>query len=107
VVGDSTLILAAPKLGALGLEADARGCRQFTAGVALLRQRRNAGTLPRVVVLALGANGPISDGAMSAALKAVGRHRVLARVTARRSPASDHQMYAAAHGHHPVRVALP
>lgn len=99
VVGDSTLILAAPKLGALGLEADARGCRQFTAGVALLRQRRDAGTLPRVVVLALGANGPISDSAMGAALKAVGRNRVLALVTARRSPASDRQMYAAAHRH--------
>ena len=99
MVGDSTLILAAPKLGALGLEADARGCRQFTAGVALLRQRRDAGTLPRVVVLALGANGPISDSAMGAALKAVGRNRVLALVTARRSPASDRQMYAAAHRH--------
>jgi hypothetical protein len=105
VVGDSTLLLAAPALGRLGLQADARGCRQFTAGVELLRARRRAHTLPRVTVLALGANGPISDGGMSAALSTVGRRRVLALVTAKRSPASTSRMHAAAR-EHPDRVLL-
>ncbi len=105
VIGDSTLIIAAPKLGHLGIEADARGCRQFVAGVKELRHRRHAGTLPLVSVLALGANGPIAPSAMSAALKVIGRHRVLGLVTARRSAASDRQIYAAAR-HHRDRVLL-
>jgi hypothetical protein len=105
VIGDSTLILAAPKLGQMGIEADARGCRQFAAGLSELRSRRHAGTLPLVTVMALGANGPISSGQMAAALKIVGHRRVLGLVTARRSQASDRQIYAAAR-HHRDRVLL-
>jgi hypothetical protein len=105
VIGDSTLILAAPKLGQMGIEADARGCRQFAAGLSELRRRRHAGTLPLVTVMALGANGPIASSQMAAALKIVGRHRVLGLVTARRSAASDHQIYTAAR-HHRDRVLL-
>jgi hypothetical protein len=105
VIGDSTLILAAPKLGAMGIEADARGCRQFTAGVSELAHRRHAGTLPLVTVMALGANGPISSSAMARALLIVGPHRVLALVTARRSQASDRVIYATAR-HHRDRVLL-
>jgi len=56
VIGDSTMIFAAPLLAGRGFEADAHGCRQFSAGVAMLRARRHAHTLPRVAILALGAN---------------------------------------------------
>ena len=105
LIGDSTSIIATPILGRLGVEADAHGCRFFGQGVQMLRGRRRAHTLPHVVVLALGANGPVSRGQISAALRIVGRDRVLALVTARRSPGSDASMHAAAR-RHPDRVLL-
>jgi hypothetical protein len=105
VIGDSTLLLATPALGRLGLEADARGCRQFTSGVAMLEARRHAHALPRVAILALGANGPIGEGAIDRALRIMGRHRVLGLVTPRRSGESAAQMQRAAR-RHPDRVLL-
>jgi hypothetical protein len=99
LIGDSTSIIAAPVLGRLGIEADAHGCRQFGQGVAMLAARRHARTLPHVVVLALGANGPISTGQIGAALRITGPHRVLALVTARRSAATDAAMHRSASRH--------
>jgi hypothetical protein len=88
IVGDSTMIIATPLLGRRGFVADARGCRQFSAGVSLLAARRRAGRLPRVVVLALGANGPIARGSVVRALRVLGRSRVLVLVTPRQSAGS-------------------
>jgi hypothetical protein len=105
IVGDSTLLLATPALGRMGIESDARGCRQFAAGVMILRARRRAHTLPRLSILALGANGAIGAGDIAAALRAVGRRHVLGLVTARRSPGSTARMHAAAR-EHPDRVLL-
>src|SRR3954447_19692613 len=105
LIGDSTAIFATPILGRLGIEADAHGCRFFGQGVQMLRARRRDHSLPHVVALALGANGPVSRGQISAALRVMGRDRVLALVTARRSPGSDAAMRAAAH-RHPDRVLL-
>src|SRR3954447_5751508 len=98
-IGDSTGIFATPILGRLGVEADAHGCRFFGQGVQMLRARRRAHSLPHVAALALGANGPVSRGQISAALRVMGRDRVLALVTARRSPGSDAAMRAAARRH--------
>src|SRR4051794_8795835 len=98
-IGDSTGIFATPMLGRLGVEADAHGCRFFGQGVQMLRARRRAHSLPHVVALALGANGPVSRSQISAALRVMGRDRVLALVTARRSPGSDAAMRAAARRH--------
>lgn len=81
IVGDSTMLLATPYLGPLGIEADARGCRQLEAGIDLLAARRRAHTLPTVAVLALGANGAISARAISKALRILGPFRVLGLVT--------------------------
>jgi hypothetical protein len=105
IIGDSTMIFAAPFLGGLGFEADAHGCRQFSAGVAMLTARRHAGTLPRIAILALGANGPIPPSAIRAALRAVGRRRILGLVTPRNLGSSQTQMRRAA-GAHPERVLL-
>jgi hypothetical protein len=99
LIGDSTSIIAAPTLAHLGIEADARGCRQFGQGVQMLAARRHAHTLPHVVVLALGANGPISNGQIGAALRVIGPRRVLALVTARRSGFSDAAMHRSARRH--------
>jgi hypothetical protein len=105
VIGDSTLIFAAPVLGSIGLEADARGCRQFSEGVAMLAARRRAGRLPGVAVMALGANGPIGTSALEAALRVTGRERVLALVTPRNLGSSAGAMRVAA-ARHPHRVLL-
>ncbi len=105
IVGDSTMIFAAPFLGGLGFEADAHGCRQFSAGVAMLAARRRAGTLPRIAILALGANGPIPASGIRAALRAVGRRRILGLVTPRNQSSSQSRMRRAA-GAHPERVLL-
>jgi hypothetical protein len=105
VIGDSTMIFAAPVLGQLGLEADAHGCRQFAQGVGILAARRHAHTLPPVAVLALGANGPIAGGQIGAALRVIGRRRVLGLVTPRNSAGSAGEMRRAAR-RHPDQVLL-
>jgi hypothetical protein len=105
IIGDSTMIFAAPVLGRLGFQADARGCRQFGQGLAMLAARRHARTLPAVAILALGANGPIAPGQIASALRIMGPHRVLGLVTARKSPVSSARMRRAAH-RHPDRVLL-
>jgi hypothetical protein len=81
IVGDSTMLLATPYLARLGIEADARGCRQLEAGIELLAARRRAHALPVVAVLALGANGAIGAGAIARALRILGPYRVLGLVT--------------------------
>ncbi|MCW3000671.1 MAG: acyltransferase 3 [Solirubrobacterales bacterium] len=98
-IGDSTSILSVPVLGALGVEANARGCRQFSEGLQLMRARRAAGTLPAVVVVALGANGPVTDAQLTHARALVGSHGVLLLVTARRSEPRNVVLRAAARAH--------
>jgi hypothetical protein len=105
VIGDSTMIFAAPVLGRLGLEADARGCRQFAEGIAILAARRHAKALPATAILALGANGPISGTQIAAALRITGSQRILGLVTPRKSNASALQMRRAAK-RQPDRVLL-
>jgi hypothetical protein len=105
VVGDSTGIFAAPLLARRGIEADARECRQFETGVAILRARRRAGSLGHLAVLALGANGPVSARQIDGALAAAGHGRVLGLVTPRNLAASAAAMRAAA-ARRPDRVLL-
>ena len=105
IIGDSTMIFAAPKLGRRGFEADARGCRQFAAGVAMLARRRAIGRLPRVAILALGANGAIPRRVMRRAVRVMGRPRVLGLVTPRNSTSSQATMRWAAR-RFPDRVLL-
>lgn len=105
VIGDSTMLLAAPLLGRMGLEVDARGCRQFGQGLAIVARRRRAGALPRVVVLALGANGPIAPRQLAAARRLVGPERTLVLVTPRRSADRTRTMRQAAR-QHPNTVLL-
>jgi hypothetical protein len=105
IIGDSTMLLAAPYLGRSGIEADARGCRQMSAGIQMLAARRRAGTLPNVDVLALGANGAVGSGDISRALRTIGRKRILGLVTPRNSASSASAMRRAAHAH-PQSVLL-
>ena len=63
------------------------------------------GRLPHLVVLALGANGPVSTGQIARALRLVGRHRVLGLVTPRNLASSAGAMRAMA-ARHPQRILL-
>ena len=105
IIGDSTMIFATPILGRRGIEADAQECRQFVDGVELLAARRRSGRLPRLVILALGANGPISRGDVEHALAVMGRGRVLGLVTPRNLSSVANTMRRSA-AEHPARVRL-
>ena len=46
-IGDSSMLLALPALARVGYKANARGCRQFAEGLAVLRDARRHHRLPR------------------------------------------------------------
>ena len=82
-IGDSSMLLALPALARVGYRVNARGCRQFPEGLRLLRQTRHRHRLPRLVVLALGADASISGHQIVAAEKILGPKRKLGLVTPR------------------------
>src|SRR4051794_21126754 len=56
VVGDATMLFAAPYRAHHGREPNARGCRMWSEGLRLLRARKHRHSLPHLVVMGLGAN---------------------------------------------------
>jgi hypothetical protein len=82
-IGDSTMIFALPSLAAEGYNANARGCRQFPEALTLLDGLRRGNALPHLVVIALGANGSVTDADVSRALAILGPSRQLVLVTPR------------------------
>ena len=84
-LGDSVMLGAARLLSRKGFEVDARCARNPAEGLSILRQRRRRGTLPQIVVMALGTNIVTSSGDIARMLRAVGRRRTLMLVTPFRS----------------------
>ena len=82
-IGDSSMLLALPALARVGYRVNARGCRQFSEGLGVIRQARRHHRLPRLVVLALGADASISGHQIVAAEKILGPKRKLGLVTPR------------------------
>jgi hypothetical protein len=108
-IGDSVMLGAADRLAATGFEVDARGCRQMGAGLDILAARRRAGTLPRVVVVALGTNWVITHADIRRALAIAGPRRLLVLVTPRElggGSGSDAAIVRAAGRRHPLRIAV-
>lgn len=107
VIGDSVMLGAADTVAAAGFEVDARGCRQWSAGLDIIRARARGKTLPRLVIVALGSNGGANLSHLQAASEVLGRDRVLGLVTPRGSAGvgatTAIRRYAAAH---PGRVVL-
>ena len=66
-IGDSVMLGAVTQLRAAihGIEVNAQVGRSFQTGIQILEARRKAGTLPPVVVVALGDNGWISGAQIS------------------------------------------
>ncbi len=108
-IGDSVLLGALGPVAAAGLEVDARGCRTFGQGLALMRARRHARTLPAVVVLALGTNGSVRRSDVLTALRIAGRRRHLLLVTPRElggGSGSDARVLRAVARRHPQRATV-
>ena len=106
-IGDSVMYGAAWRLAHHGFESDARCGRSPRGGIYLLQRRKRRGTLPEIVVVALGTNYFITDGQVATMLRVLGRHRTLMLVTPFRSfrPVSNGPMRRAAQ-RWPRRVTL-
>src|SRR5215208_2602960 len=106
-IGDSVMLGAASALAHKGFEVDARCARNPQEGLTILRQRRRRGTLPEIVVMALGTNIAISSPDIRRMLRMVGHRRTLMLVTPFRSwhPFHTKPMRRVAR-HHPRRVKL-
>ena len=83
VIGDSTMIFAVPYLAHLGMQANARGCRMWSEGMGVIRQRLHSHSLPHLVIMGLGANWTISRGDIEAAVHLLGPERVLGLIAPR------------------------
>ena len=103
-IGDSVMLGAVPQVARAGLEVNTRGCRQMSDGLRVLRARRRS-FLPSRVVIALGANWSVRYGQVRAAMRIVGRRRLLVLVTPRRSR-SDARVMRTAALRFPRRVKL-
>jgi hypothetical protein len=100
---------AVDELRRTGFEVDVRGCRQMSEGLGVLRDRRRAGSLPDVVVIALGTNWTVSTAEIRSARRILGPDRVLGMVTppeAGGGRTSDHVVIRAAGKRWPVRVKV-
>ncbi|MFI4991002.1 MAG: hypothetical protein ACHQHO_08860 [Solirubrobacterales bacterium] len=103
------MLLALPDLSREGISGNAHGCRQYPEALSLLSALRQAHELPRVVVIALGANGEITDSDVNRALKLLGRERLLVLVTPRElggGAGSDAQLVRSEGRRHPQRVGV-
>ena len=72
-IGDSSMLLALPDLARKGYKANARGCRQMPEGIEVIKKADKRGPLPRLITIALGADGTISMGQIRQVLKITGR----------------------------------
>jgi hypothetical protein len=82
-VGDSVMLGAIGPIRRAGFEVDAAGCRLWSQGVELLRERARRGSLPDLVVIGLGTNWTVTNDDIHTALRAIGPERVLGLITPR------------------------
>jgi hypothetical protein len=82
-IGDSTMLLALYNLSGEGFEANAQGCRQWDEALSILQARKAAGTLPHMVVIALGADGSVTYADIGLTLGILCCDRLLVLVTPR------------------------
>lgn len=108
-VGDSVMLLALHDLARVGYDTNGQGCRSFADGLQVIRSDRRDGQLPRLVVLALGTDGPVSIGKVETALSILGPERVLGLVTPRElggNAGFDATVVRQAAAKYPTRIVL-
>lgn len=84
-IGDSVMLGAAWKLSRRGFEVDAKCGRSPRGGLYVLRRRRARGTLPEIVVVALGTNFFMRSSDIAHVRRTLGPRRTLMLVTPFRS----------------------
>jgi hypothetical protein len=103
------MIFAVPYLAKEGLQANARGCRQWSEGLDLLRARKRSHSLPHLVVMGLGANWTITRDDIEAALRLIGPDHMLGLIVPREEgggTSSDAYNVRQAGRRHPNRVKV-
>ena len=105
-IGDSVMMGAIEPLRRAGFEIDVRGCRQMSEGVKVVSARKRAGSLPALVVVALGNNWTVSTAEIRQAVRIVGSQRLLGLVTPRGAMASARTAITAAARRWPTRVKV-
>ncbi len=80
-VGDSIMLSAEPGLAAHHVHVNAVVGRQFHQGLLLLRRLAARGSLPSVIIVHLGTNGPIDSSACDAVTRLAGTSRRVFLVT--------------------------
>lgn len=109
VIGDSVLLGAVDDAAGAGYRVNARGCRQMSEGLDVMRAYRRAGRLPAFVVVFLGANLSLSPAEVEQALRIAAPRRRLGLVTPRETggaSGSDARVVRAAGRRHPERVVV-
>ena len=87
-IGDSVMLGAVEEMAWAGFEVNVRGCRQWTEGIDVMIARRRAGTLPRAVLVLLGANWNVYSHDIRRTLRVLGPQRVLVALTPRETGGS-------------------
>jgi hypothetical protein len=82
-IGDSVMLLAVHPLARAGFNVNAQGCRRWSQGHALLVRKKRQHRLPRLVVMALGTNWPVTRREIGRTRRLLGPKRVLTIVTPR------------------------
>jgi hypothetical protein len=108
-LGDSVMLLALHNIAAVGYDANGRGCRYFADGLRVMRNKRRAGKLPRLVVLALGTDRRVKMAQVKEALRIAGPDRILGLVTPRElggGASFDARVMRKAASKHPSKIVL-
>ncbi|MCM3731577.1 acyltransferase family protein [Fictibacillus nanhaiensis] len=85
VIGDSVMIDVTPHLEEAfeKVDVDAKIGRQFREAEEIVQQKKSSGDLGEIVIIELGANGPLSDKKMAGLIEQIGKERDVYMITTR------------------------
>ena len=108
IIGDSTMVYAAPLLANRGFISNARECRFWDEGLDILRNYKQRNDFGKVAVMALGSNDILEPGDIDDALDVVGKKRILGLVTPREAGGrlGNAKVMRAEARDHPSRIRL-
>jgi peptidoglycan/LPS O-acetylase OafA/YrhL len=85
VIGDSVMIDVTPHLEQTftKVDVDAKIGRQFSEAEDIVQQKKNTGSLGEIVIIELGANGPLADKKLASLIEQIGTDRDIYFITTR------------------------